>query len=804
MKKFITRVIVLFITSLFMQQLLQQETRACNIAVITASASSTGRPFIWKNRDHATSYRHQVLYFPEVKTGVGGSTRLMGETFFNGTTSPKTVCTGGANESGFAITNTTCIDTTNDSTDAYNVNTNLMEKALEQCKTLSEFETLANGYKTYWSKKSISGIFAVIDAQGGAAIYEMWTNGLGKTLMFRKFNVNTGAVTDEKGAASTDIKYTQTVGFNNRTNTNHTRGWIDIPSDSPREIRARQLLTSMQNKNELSPYNIMRFVSKDVCGGTPKDYFYNPDDPAEIVINNWDTGNADNDTYLTPNRDGEMFTRYCISRYMTTMGLVIEGVAKDQNPGLTTMWVSLGEPALSVFVPFFPYAQQVSKYATDNKHSNSGYYWDGVSKTTSPKPSSFLNILFDCVEANPFSSNNYPELNNIYKGISLYANNGCPYWIYPDGSTRSSPMDATINYPRLVALQNWTFPLEDIVFAGAKAYLAQLKTDSTLVTRTGLADFSNYCCQFVYKNYSNQSASYMAWNYQLPQSVDKIAPSISSVSPGNGAASIPVNRKVEVLFSEPLTASTLTSASFTLYNVYTRSNVAGSVSYNADTRLATFTPSRTLANRTRYRITLTTAIKDLAGNSLAANYTSYFTTISFFASAIAPALISLNTSAEFPVNGIISLEFSKEIDETTVNEASFKVFNGVIQVAGSVVYDPDSKTAIFTPVSQFDPDTTFTVVLTSDITDLSGKPLSETSWTFKTGSTISLENPVVVPVSDAFSNDVPANSGGCGSSALAATSGGSAQHLLSGLASLLGTMLIPLSLICINRRRRKK
>ncbi len=520
MNKIISRLMILMAAALIFCQVLQVESEACNIAVVSGNVSATGRPFIWKNRDHANSYKHEVKYYPEVIAGIGGSVRLMGETQYGLGVS---VCTGGANESGFAITNTTCVDTDNDPLDAANVNTELMDKALESCKTLEDFEALAGRFTSLWSNKNVSGIFAVIDAYGGAAIYEMWTDGNGRPIMYRKFNVDTGVVTDQNGNLFTNLRYTPTTGFNNRTNSNHTEGWIEIWTDDPRELRARQLLSGMKDQGALSPRNIMRVLSKDVLGGDTTTYCTTAN-----VQGNWDWSV---DSWDNPNHDGELYTRYAISRYQTSMGLVIEGAATADQAKLTTMWVALGEPSLSIFVPYFPYANTVSKYATDDSHTNSGYYWDGVSVSTNKEPNSFLNLLFDCVQSNPFSSSRYPELNNIYKNISLYDNNGSGLGSgsYDAQSTRYTGsfaqvlgdyMDNTINYPRLVSLQAWTFPLEDIVIRNTNLLMAVLRDNPELVTRELLAEFSEYCNSFVYKNYSNQSASYIAWNYELPEAVD--------------------------------------------------------------------------------------------------------------------------------------------------------------------------------------------------------------------------------------------------------------------------------------------
>jgi len=99
---------------------------------------------------------------------------------------------------------------------------------------------------------------------------------------------------------------------------------------------------------------------------------------------------------------------------------------------------------------------------------------------------------------------------------------------------------------------------------------------------------------------------------------DTQAPTVQSVSPTDAATDVDRATIVEVTFSEAVNASTVTSSSFTV------SGAAGSVTVNGTT--ATFTPDASLAEATAYTVTVTTAVQDVAGNALAANFTSTFTT----------------------------------------------------------------------------------------------------------------------------------------------------------------------------------
>ena len=78
-----------------------------------------------------------------------------------------------------------------------------------------------------------------------------------------------------------------------------------------------------------------------------------------------------------------------------------------------------------------------------------------------------------------------------------------------------------------------------------------------------------------------------------------------------------------------MTASTVNTSTVFLRNA-AGVTVASTIAYNASTNTATLTPTSALANSTTYTIVVkggSAGVKDAAGNALAADVTSSFTTV---------------------------------------------------------------------------------------------------------------------------------------------------------------------------------
>ncbi|MBM9500132.1 Ig-like domain-containing protein [Leptospira sp. 201903071] len=242
----------------------------------------------------------------------------------------------------------------------------------------------------------------------------------------------------------------------------------------------------------------------------------------------------------------------------------------------------------------------------------------------------------------------------------------------------------------------------------------------------------------------NSLAAPFSWSFTTGSAPDSTPPTVSLVSPSNSLSGVAVNTSVSAVFSEFVDCTTLTTASFTLNG---GSAVAGTVSCLGTS--ATFTPSAVLSYNTAYTATITTALRDLAGNSIAATYNWSFTTGA--APDSTPPTVSvtnpLNSSVGFSVNGVINVAFSETLNCGSVTAASFTLNDGSA-VAGTV--GCSSTTATFTPISTLSYNTSYTATITTAVQDLAGNSIAASYiWSFTTGSapdvtapTVSIVNPI--------------------------------------------------------------
>jgi subtilisin family serine protease len=104
--------------------------------------------------------------------------------------------------------------------------------------------------------------------------------------------------------------------------------------------------------------------------------------------------------------------------------------------------------------------------------------------------------------------------------------------------------------------------------------------------------------------------------------IDSTAPTVSTTSPSDGKTGVGRSINVKAIFSEAIDPGTLSSSTFTLVKSGTTTPISAPVTLSSDGKTGTLNPygsaKTNLSKCTWYTATLTTGVKDKAGNSLAA------------------------------------------------------------------------------------------------------------------------------------------------------------------------------------------
>jgi len=233
----------------------------------------------------------------------------------------------------------------------------------------------------------------------------------------------------------------------------------------------------------------------------------------------------------------------------------------------------------------------------------------------------------------------------------------------------------------------------------------------------------------------------------MAQAGDTTPPTLTSVFPANNALGVGTNSALSATFSEPLGVPSGTP--FTLCPTAAApcppgAVVAGSISVAGST--ATFTPAASLAATTQFTATITTAVRDLAGNMLAVPFTWVFMT------GGGPDIIPPTVSATSPANNAtgvvlsttITATFSEAMTNASLDTSSFTVVRTIAgtPIAGTVTVA--GNTAIFTPTGALPPTTQITATITTAALDAAGNALAAPFvWQFTTGAAPDTTPPVV-------------------------------------------------------------
>lgn len=267
---------------------------ACTSAVISGRATKSGRPLLWKHRDTGTEWNH-IEHLQGKRFAFTG--------LVNSNDAERKEVWAGANECGFAIMNTASYNMKPDSLKYLPEREGeVMKQALGECATVVEFEEFL---KNMPQPRALETNFGVIDAEGGAAYFEVWDYG------YTKYDANDTA------------QYPN--GYIIRSNYSFS-GAQDEGMGYIRYQNAEYLLHKAYATGTLSAEWIFSSASRS---------FYH------AILGN---------DALSSSPNGWAVDQDFIPRNSSSASVVVEGVSKGENPDATTIWSVIGYPPCSYAV----------------------------------------------------------------------------------------------------------------------------------------------------------------------------------------------------------------------------------------------------------------------------------------------------------------------------------------------------------------------------------------------------------------------------------------------------------------------
>jgi hypothetical protein len=276
---------------------------------------------------------------------------------------------------------------------------------------------------------------------------------------------------------------------------------------------------------------------------------------------------------------------------------------------------------------------------------------------------------------------------------------------------------------------------------GTVDYVGVTAVFTPAVAMAPLADYNATITAEVKDLAGNAMLAPYIWTFTTGPMPDILRPRVTFTVPTDDATGVVLDGNIAAVFSEAMDPATISAANFTVQQL--GQYVLGTVDY-ADVT-AVFSPISPLAPNTIYSATITTAVQDLAGNSLAQNYVWNFKT-GITIDSTRPMVISTNPMDEaidVVLDTDVSATFNEVMDPLSLNDQTFTLMDGAELIPGTVVQIGANMS--FDPTDNLSFDTEYTATITTGATDLAGNALVEDYvWTFTTGMALDDIPPTVV------------------------------------------------------------
>jgi hypothetical protein len=201
---------------------------------------------------------------------------------------------------------------------------------------------------------------------------------------------------------------------------------------------------------------------------------------------------------------------------------------------------------------------------------------------------------------------------------------------------------------------------------------------------------------------------------------DATAPQVLAIDPPAGADDVPPSAGVSVTFSEPIDPATRSAFSL----VGPQGAVSGSLALASGDAQLLFTPAVPLVGGASYTIGISTALRDRAGNALAAAVSSSFTVRDDFAGPCITALEPLDGASGVALVPVIRASFDELIDPASLVPGAARLIDVAsgAPLAASLALEPDGRALRLTPAAPLAVDAAYRVEWTRALEDRSGNP----------------------------------------------------------------------------------
>ncbi len=247
---------------------------------------------------------------------------------------------------------------------------------------------------------------------------------------------------------------------------------------------------------------------------------------------------------------------------------------------------------------------------------------------------------------------------------------------------------------------------------------------------------------------------------------DTTQPTIAARSPASGATGVAQTSDITVTFSEAMNATTVSASTIQLLDSGGGS-VAGAVSYNPTTFVATFNPTPTLGTSGTYTVRVVggaSGVADAAGNRMTSTATWTFTTAGDITAPTITARSPGPGATGVSTTGNVTVTFSEAMNASTIGTGTIELRTAAnVAVLSDVTYA--GNVATLNPAPTLAAQAVYTVIVrggASGVKDVAGNALlADVSWTFTTGGdatppTITARSPGVAATGVALSDSVTA------------------------------------------------